>query len=88
MWTRKPTWKPGHPENGFDRIPEQDPDLYAFLTELVADRFDRSGPIAERHIGPYLITGIIGKAGTASCTSGSPGPGTPVAVKCCATICP
>jgi serine/threonine protein phosphatase PrpC/tRNA A-37 threonylcarbamoyl transferase component Bud32 len=47
----------------FDRIPEQDPDLYAFLTELVADRFDRSGPIAERHIGPYLITGIIGKGG-------------------------
>ncbi len=47
----------------FDRIPEQDPDLYAFLTELVADRFDRSGPIAERRIGPYLITGIIGKGG-------------------------
>jgi len=47
----------------FDRIPEQDPDLYAFLTELVADRFDRNGPIAERRIGPYLITGIIGKGG-------------------------
>jgi serine/threonine protein kinase len=47
----------------FDRIPEQDPDLYAFLTELVADRFDRSGPIAVRRIGPYLITGIIGKGG-------------------------
>ncbi|EMS77305.1 protein kinase domain-containing protein [Desulfotignum phosphitoxidans] len=47
----------------FDRIPEQDPDLYAFLTELVADRFDRNGPIAERRIGPYLITDIIGKGG-------------------------
>ncbi|MDT8377956.1 MAG: protein kinase [Desulfotignum sp.] len=47
----------------FDRIPEQDPDLFAFLTELVADRFDRNGPIAERRIGPYLITEIIGKGG-------------------------
>lgn len=47
----------------FDRIPEQDPDLYAFLTELVADRFDHNGPIAERRIGPYLITDIIGKGG-------------------------
>ncbi|MFU8770144.1 MAG: protein kinase domain-containing protein [Desulfotignum sp.] len=47
----------------FERIPEQDPDLYTFLTELVADRYDRNGPIAERRIGPYLITDIIGKGG-------------------------
>ena len=47
----------------FNRIPEQDPDLFAFLTELVADRFDRKGPIAERTIGKYLVTDILGKGG-------------------------
>jgi eukaryotic-like serine/threonine-protein kinase len=47
----------------FQRIPEQDPDLYTFLTELVADRFDRNGPIAERRIGMYLIFDIIGRGG-------------------------
>ncbi|MCP3875131.1 MAG: protein kinase [Desulfobacteraceae bacterium] len=47
----------------FDNIPKEDPDLFSFLTELVADRFDRKGPIAERIIGKYLITDILGKGG-------------------------
>lgn len=47
----------------FERIPQQDPDLFAFLTELVADRFDRKGPMAQRTIGKYLITDILGKGG-------------------------
>ncbi len=47
----------------FDTIPKQDPDLFAFLTELVADRFDRKGPIAERTIGKYLVTDFLGKGG-------------------------
>jgi eukaryotic-like serine/threonine-protein kinase len=50
-------------KSDFQRIPEQDPDLYTFLTELVADRFDRNGPIAERRIGMYLIFDIIGRGG-------------------------
>lgn len=47
----------------FENIPQQDPDLFAFLTVLVADRFDRKGPMAERTIGKYLITDILGKGG-------------------------
>ncbi|MGM0644639.1 MAG: protein kinase domain-containing protein [Thermodesulfobacteriota bacterium] len=47
----------------FERIPEQDPDLFEFLTEIVADRFDRKGPIANRIIGKYIITDIIGSGG-------------------------
>lgn len=47
----------------FDCIPDQDPELFSFLTELVADRLDRKGPIAERMIGKYLITDILGRGG-------------------------
>ncbi|MBF0259165.1 MAG: protein kinase [Desulfamplus sp.] len=47
----------------FETVSGQDPDLFAFLTELVADRFDRKGPIAERTVGKYLITDILGRGG-------------------------
>ena len=47
----------------FERIPEKDPELFEFLTEIVADRFDRKGPIANRIIGKYMITDIIGSGG-------------------------
>ncbi|MBU2630297.1 MAG: protein kinase [Proteobacteria bacterium] len=47
----------------FENIPENNPDLFTFLTELVADRFDRKGPIADRTIGKYLITDILGRGG-------------------------
>ncbi|MBF0467676.1 MAG: protein kinase [Desulfamplus sp.] len=50
-------------KENFETIPGQDPDLFAFLTELVADRFDRKGPIAERTVGKYLITDILGRGG-------------------------
>ena len=47
----------------FDKISNEDPDLLTFLTELVADRFDSKRPIADRTIGKYLATDIIGRGG-------------------------
>ena len=45
----------------FDNISAEDPDLLTFLTELVADRFDSRRPIADRTIGKYLATDIVGR---------------------------
>jgi CRP-like cAMP-binding protein/tRNA A-37 threonylcarbamoyl transferase component Bud32 len=47
----------------FDDISRSDPELGAFLTELVADRFDSRRPIADRTIGKYVATDIIGRGG-------------------------
>jgi CRP-like cAMP-binding protein len=47
----------------FDHISRNDPELLTFLTELVADRFDSRRPIADRTIGKYLATNIIGRGG-------------------------
>jgi tRNA A-37 threonylcarbamoyl transferase component Bud32 len=47
----------------FDNISAAEPDLLTFLTELVADRFDSRRPIADRTIGKYLATDIIGRGG-------------------------
>ncbi len=47
----------------FEKIPARDPDLFNFLTEIVADRFDSTRPISDRTIGPYLATDIIGRGG-------------------------
>lgn len=47
----------------FERIPESDPDLWEFLTEVVADRFDSKRPTSYRTIGHYLATDIIGRGG-------------------------
>lgn len=47
----------------FDSISREDPNLLSFLTELVADRFDSKRPIADRTIGKYLATDIIGRGG-------------------------
>lgn len=47
----------------FERIPESDPDLWEFLTEVVADRFDSKRPTSYRTIGQYLATDIIGRGG-------------------------
>ncbi|MCG8635405.1 MAG: protein kinase [Desulfobacterales bacterium] len=47
----------------FEKIPEKDPDLFNFLTEIVADRFDSGRPISERTIGRYTATDIIGRGG-------------------------
>lgn len=47
----------------FDQISQDDPDLLVFLTELVSDRFDSSRPTADRTIGKYTATHIIGRGG-------------------------
>jgi len=47
----------------FNDISTGDPELLSFLTELVADRFDSKRPIADRTIGKYLATDIIGRGG-------------------------
>jgi len=47
----------------FNDISANDPDLLEFLTEIVADRFDSKRPLAERTIGKYIATGIIGRGG-------------------------
>ncbi len=50
-------------KSDFENIPENDPDLWAFLTEIVADRFDSKRPTSYRTIGNYLATDIIGRGG-------------------------
>ncbi len=45
----------------FDDFADNDPDLLAFITELVADRLDSRRPTAYRTIGKYIATDIIGR---------------------------
>ncbi len=45
----------------FDDISQKDPYFLDFLTELVADRFDSRRPTADRSIGKYIATDIIGR---------------------------
>jgi len=45
------------------KISEKDPDLLDFLSEMVADRFDSKRPVADRIIGRYMATGIVGRGG-------------------------
>ncbi len=47
----------------FDLLSTEHPDLREFLTELVAYRFTSSNITADRTIGKYLITDIIGQGG-------------------------
>jgi eukaryotic-like serine/threonine-protein kinase len=47
----------------FKTISRGNPDLLQFLTEIVADRFDSKRPVAERTIGKYNATDIIGRGG-------------------------
>ena len=44
----------------FEDISKEDPDLPDFLTEIVASRFNSRRPTAERIIGKYIATDIIG----------------------------
>jgi len=46
-----------------DHVSEKDPDLTIFLTEIIADRFDSKRPTADRTIGKYIATDIIGRGG-------------------------
>jgi CRP-like cAMP-binding protein len=50
-------------KNLFDDISRKDPELLEFLTELVARRFDSRRPTADRVIGKYMATDIIGRGG-------------------------
>ena len=45
-------------KSDFETIPENDPDLWEFLTEIVADRFDSKRPTSYRTIGNYLATAL------------------------------
>ncbi len=47
----------------FEKIPENDPDLFNFLTEIVADRFDSKRPISDRTISRYVAKSIVGRGG-------------------------
>jgi serine/threonine protein kinase len=47
----------------FEHLSKKQPGLLSFLTELVADRFDSRRPIADRTIGKYVATDIIGRGG-------------------------
>ena len=47
----------------FEHISKEQPGLLSFLTELVADRFDSRRPIADRTIGKYVASDIIGRGG-------------------------
>jgi CRP-like cAMP-binding protein len=65
-----------------DEISANDPDLIRFLTEIVADRFDSKRPVAERTIGKYIATGIIGRGGYSIVYKGAhQNSGFPVAIK-------
>ncbi len=66
----------------FDNISAAEPELLSFLTELVADRFDSRRPIADRTIGKYLATDIIGRGGFSLVYKGEHlGLNMPVAIK-------
>jgi len=66
----------------FEHISKEQPGLLSFLTELVADRFDSRRPIADRTIGKYVATDIIGRGGFSIIYKGiQPGLNMPVAIK-------
>ncbi len=45
----------------FDHLSRQNPELLRFFSELVANCFDTNRPIADRSIGKYVITDVIGR---------------------------
>ncbi len=65
-----------------DDISKQNPELMTFLTEIVAHRFDSKRPVADRQIGKYIATDIIGTGGYSIVYKGiHPGLHMPVAIK-------
>ena len=66
----------------FDKISQTYPELRSFLTDLIANWFETRPVTAERRIGKYLITDIIGKGGYSIVYRGVHAAlGMPVAVK-------
>ncbi len=49
--------------NQFDLLLRREPALFSLLSELVVRRFDSKRPIANRVIGKYVLTEIIGRGG-------------------------
>ncbi len=47
----------------FDDLTGRGPEVLEFLTDIVADRFDSKRPMADRTIGKYLATDVIGSGG-------------------------
>ena len=47
----------------FNDITRENPDWLDFLTEIIANRLDSRRPIADRAIGKYVLTDIIGRGG-------------------------
>ena len=50
-------------QDQFKHFSKEQPGLLSFLTELVADRFDSKRPMADRTIGKYVATDVIGRGG-------------------------
>ena len=44
-----------------DNISQHNPELLALVTEIVASQFDSKRPVADREIGKYIATHIIGR---------------------------
>jgi serine/threonine protein kinase len=66
----------------FDDIAEKDTDLLRFLTEIIANRFDSKRSMADRAIGKYVATDIIGRGGFSIVYKGMhTGLNLPVAIK-------
>ena len=66
----------------FDNINQDHPELMEFLTEIIADQFDSNRPVADRVIGKYLATDIIGRGGFSIVYKGiHTGLNMPVAIK-------
>jgi serine/threonine protein kinase len=66
----------------FDKISQTYPELRSFLTDLIANWFETRPLTAERKIGKYVITDIIGKGGYSIVYRGvHEALGMPVAVK-------
>ncbi len=66
----------------FENLSQEDPDLLCFFSEIVADRFDSKRPIADRTIGKYVATDIIGRGAFSLVYKGlHPGLSMPVAIK-------
>ena len=68
--------------NLFENIHKEHPELLDFFTEIVADQFDSKRPVADRAIGKYLATDIIGRGGFSIVYKGMhTGLNMPVAIK-------
>jgi CRP-like cAMP-binding protein len=55
----------GIPWDGLQALLQADPEVGTFLTEIVAERFASRKYTADRRIGKYLITDILGRGGFA-----------------------